>query len=209
LVRGIIAGGSRALTRSQEGAEDDVEAGFAAVDALAAGRADVVVGVAASGTTPYVIAAIARARDRGARTVFVTCADPPARMAELCDELVVAKVGPEALTGSTRLKAGTATKMILNTISTGAMIRSGKAYGNLMVDLIGLSDKLVDRGERIVMEACSVDRKSARNAILAAHGSVKVAIVMQKLSVSSAEAQHMLRQNDGRVRFIVGDPPPV
>jgi N-acetylmuramic acid 6-phosphate etherase len=129
-------------------------------------------------------------------------------MAELCDELVVAKVGPEALTGSTRLKAGTATKMILNTISTGAMIRSGKAYGNLMVDLVGLSDKLVDRGERIVMEACSVDRKSARNAILAAHGSVKVAIVMQKLSVSFAEAQYMLRQNDGRVRSVVGDPPP-
>jgi N-acetylmuramic acid 6-phosphate etherase len=209
LVRGIIAGGKDALTRSQEGAEDNEVAGAAAVDELAVGYNDVVIGVAASGTTAFVNAAIVRANECGACTAFVSCTDPPERMTDLCDELIVAKVGPEALTGSTRLKAGTATKMILNTISTGAMIRAGKAYGNLMVDLTTLSKKLIDRGERIVMEACAVERSSARRAIQEASGSVKVAIVMLRRGMDAMKARRLLEEHGGRVRAVAGDPPPV
>jgi N-acetylmuramic acid 6-phosphate etherase len=197
------------LIRSQEGAEDDVEAGNDAIEARNVGPKDVVIGIAASGSTPFVSAAIARAKERHARTSFVTCTDPPAQMTDLCDELIVAKVGPEALTGSTRLKAGTATKMILNAISTGAMIRVGKAYGNLMVDLTALSEKLVDRGERIVMETCGVDRSFARSAIEAAAGSVKVAIVMVRCKTDVSEARRLLEKSGGRVRPVVGNPPPV
>jgi len=209
LVCGIIAGGSDALTRSQEGAEDDEDAGAAAVDALAVAAKDVVIGVAASGTTAFVHAAIVRAKTCGAKTAFVTCSAPPAGMTDLCDEVIVAKVGPEALTGSTRLKAGTATKLILNTISTGAMIRVGKTFGNLMVDLTALSNKLIDRGERIVMEVCAVNRSSARRAIEEASGSVKVAIVMLRCDMDAAKAQLLLEENGGRVRAAAGEPPPV
>src|SRR5947207_2977907 len=117
--------------------------------------------------------------------------------------------GPEALTGSTRMKAGTATKLVLNTLSTGAMIRLGRAYGNLMVDLMALSDKLRDRGERIVMECCNVDRAAARGAIEAAGGSVKLAIVMARRGVRMAEAERLLAEAGGFVRKAAGDPPPV
>lgn len=209
MVRGIIAGGKDALTRSQEGAEDDEDAGAAAVDELAVGANDVLIGVAASGTTAFVNAAIVRAKECGACTAIVSCTDPPERMTDLCDEVIVAKVGPEALTGSTRLKAGTATKMILNTISTGAMIRVGKAYGNLMVDLTTLSKKLIDRGERIVMEACAVERSSARRAIREASGSVKVAIVMLRRDMGAMEARRLLEEHGGWVRVVAGEPPPV
>src|SRR5437588_10722280 len=119
------------------------------------------------------------------------------------------KVGPEALTGSTRMKAGTATKLVLNTVSTGAMIRMGRAYGNLMVDLMAWSDKLRDRGERIVMECCGVDRPAARRAIEAAGGSVKLAIVMVRKGTGRAEAEQVLAAAGGFVRRAVGDPPPV
>jgi len=209
LVIAIIAGGTAAVTSSQEGAEDDVDAGSRAVDAHGVSNTDVVVGVAASGTTPFVTEALVRAKELGARSVFVTCSDPPSSLITLCDEIVVAKVGPEALTGSTRLKAGTATKLILNTITTGAMIRSGKAYGNLMVDLRALSNKLVDRGERIVMESCDVDRDTARTAIKEAEGSVKLAIVMVKCGTSAQDARQLLSDAGGLVRKVVGDPPPV
>ena len=130
-------------------------------------------------------------------------------MKGLFDELIVAKVGPEALTGSTRLKAGTATKMILNAITTGAMIRAGKTFGNLMVDLTALSNKLLDRGERIVMETCGVDQTTARTAIDAASGSVKVAIVMVRCDTDAPDARRMLAEQGGSVRAVVGDPPPV
>ena len=128
---------------------------------------------------------------------------------QTCDVLIVVRVGPEALTGSTRLKAGTATKLVLNTISTGAMVRLGKAYGNLMVDLMALSEKLRDRGERIVMEVGSVDRARARRAIDDAKGSVKVAIVMVKRGVGREEATGLLESNGGLVRPVVGDPPSI
>jgi len=209
LVVGIIAGGPKALMRSAEGAEDDVNAGAEAMDAARVVANDVVVGIAASGTTPFVRGALARAQTLGAKTALVSCSDPPAQLAATCDVVILPKVGPEVLTGSTRMKAGTATKLVLNAITTGAMIRLGKVYGNLMVDLMATSDKLRDRGQRIVMECCGVDRDRARAAIEAAGGSVKLAIVMLAAGVGKEEARRQLEQAGGFVRRAVGDPPPV
>src|SRR5881296_531141 len=209
LVVGIIAGGYQSLVKGLEGAEDDVNAGAQAIDNARVDAKDFILGIAASGTTPFVRAALSRAQTAGAATGLVSCSDPPQVLVETCDVLVLPKVGPEALTGSTRMKAGTATKLVLNTISTGAMIRLGRAYGNLMVDLMALSDKLRDRGERIVMECCNVDRAAARGAIEAAGGSVKLAIVMARRGVGKAEAERLLAEAGGFVRKAAGDPPPV
>jgi N-acetylmuramic acid 6-phosphate etherase len=209
MVVGIIAGGLGALVRSVEGAEDDVNAGAQAMDQANVTARDLVIGIAASGTTPYVRAALGRAQTIGAKTGLVTCSAPPKLLVDTCDVVMLAEVGPEALTGSTRMKAGTATKLILNTVTTGAMIRLGKVYGNLMVDLMALSDKLRDRGERIVMECCGVDREAARAAITGAQGSVKVAIVMAAARVDRAEALRRLTDAGGLVRAVIGDPPPV
>src|SRR5437016_10998335 len=197
LVVGLIAGGYPALIKSAEGAEDDVNAGMAAIDDAQVTPRDVVVGIAASGTTPFVRAALSRAQTIGAKTVLVSCSDPPKQLADTCDVVILPKVGPEALTGSTRMKAGTATKLVLNTISTGAMIRMGRAYGNLMVDLMALSDKLRDRGQRIVMEVCGVDRDAARRAIEDAGGSVKLAIVMAKTRQSRDAARRAFEAAGG------------
>jgi N-acetylmuramic acid 6-phosphate etherase len=209
MVVGIIAGGYQALVKSSEGAEDDLNAGMAAMDQARVAAHDFVLGIAASGTTPFVRAALGRAQTIGATTGLVSCSDPPRVLAETCDVLILPKVGPEALAGSTRMKAGTATKLVLNTLSTGAMIRLGRAYGNLMVDLTALSAKLRDRGERIVMECCGVDRGAARDAIEAAGSSVKLAIVMVKRGGTKAEAERLLSDAGGFVRRAVGDPPPV
>ncbi len=209
MVVGVIAGGSAALERSQEGAEDDEPAGRRAVDDLRVSQQDVVVGIAASGTTPFVGAAIGQAQAVGARTALVTCTAPPEALRAACDVIVEVPVGPEILTGSTRLKAGTATKLVLNSITTGAMIRLGKAYGNLMVDLTASSAKLRDRSERIVMETCGVDRAVAREAVDAAGGSVKLAIVMVRRAVTAEEGRRLLAEAGGVVRRVAGDPPPV
>src|SRR5947208_1913880 len=209
LVVGVIAGGYQALVKSLEGAEDDVNAGAQAIETTGVGSKDFVLGIAASGTTPFVRAALSRAQTAGAVTGLVSCSDPPAVLADTCDVLVLPKVGPEALTGSTRMKAGTATKLVLNAISTGAMVRLGRAYGNLMVDLMATSAKLRDRGERIVMECCGVDRDRARAAIAAADGSVKLAIVMVRADVNKDEARRRLEAAGGFVRRAIGDPPPV
>jgi len=208
MVVGVIAGGYGALVKSAEGAEDDVNAGMAAMDAAAVTNRDLVAGIAASGTTPYVRAALGKAQTLGAKTVLITCATPPRVLAETCDVVINPIVGPEVLTGSTRLKAGTATKLVLNTLTTGAMIRLGKAYGNLMVDLVALSQKLHDRGERIVMEVCGVSREDARTAIAGAEGSVTLAIVMVRKKVGAAEGRRLLEQAGGLLRLVVGDPPP-
>lgn len=207
LVVGIIAGGPAAMFRSQEGAEDDREAGARAMDENRVGEKDVVVGIAASGTTPYVRAALERASALGAKTVLLTCSEPPEDLARICEVVIYLPTGPEVLTGSTRLKAGTATKMVLNMISTGAMVRWGKCYGNLMVDLMAWSEKLKDRGERIVMETCGVGREAARAAIEAAGGSAKLAIVMVRRGVTREEAARLLKAHGGLVRRVVGDPP--
>ncbi len=208
MVQGVIAGGAAALLRGAEGAEDDFDAGGEAVDAKEVRAADVVFGIAASGTTPYVRGALARAAARGAGTVLLSCTDPPRDLLVNVDIAILPKVGPEALTGSTRMKAGTATKLVLNTVTTGAMVRMGRAYGNLMVDLVALSDKLRDRGERIVMEVCGVEREAARRALTDAEEHVKTAIVMLKRRVDRAGAVRLLEEAGGSVRRAVGEPPP-
>jgi N-acetylmuramic acid 6-phosphate etherase len=141
--------------------------------------------------------------------VLLSCTDPPQDLLPNVDVAILPRVGPEALTGSTRLKAGTATKLVLNTVTTGAMIRWGRAYGNLMVDLRALSAKLHDRSERIVMEVCGVEREAARRAIDEAGGFVKTAIVMLKKGVGREEAERLLAGSGGYARKAVGEPPPV
>jgi N-acetylmuramic acid 6-phosphate etherase len=138
----------------------------------------------------------------------VKCAAVPADLTGVCDRIIALRVGPEAITGSTRLKAGTATKLVLNTLTTGAMVLLGKTYGNLMVDLQTLSAKLTDRSERIVMEVCRVDRAQARAALAAAGGRAKTAIVMVRRGVEPAEADRLLKAAAGFLRRVIGDPPP-
>ncbi|HEV8149211.1 MAG TPA: N-acetylmuramic acid 6-phosphate etherase [Gemmatimonadales bacterium] len=209
LVVGIIAGGAAALLQSIEGVEDAPAAGSQEMDARRVGSRDTVVGIAASGTTPFVRAALDRAKELGARTVFLTCSEPPDALRESCDVTIAVLTGPEVVTGSTRMKAGTATKLVLNTLTTGALIRLGKTYGNLMVDLQAVNQKLVDRGERIVMAVTRVERAAARSAITAAGGSVRTAIVMVARQCGRAEAEELLQQHDNHLRPILGEPPPV
>jgi N-acetylmuramic acid 6-phosphate etherase len=209
MVVGVIAGGYPALVKSVEGAEDDVNAAIGEMDARRIGPDDVVVGIAASGTTPYVRAALGRAQTLGARTAIVTCSEPPKLLRDTCDVCILVLVGPEVVTGSTRMKAGTATKLVLNTLTTAAMIRLGKTYGNLMVDLRAWNDKLIDRSERILMETTGLPRTEARGVIDAADGKVKTAIVMARRKVSRDEAERLLEEHEGHLRAIVGDPPPV
>lgn len=209
MVQGIIAGGPEALQRSIEGAEDRPEDGAEAIRVRGVEEGDVVVGIAASGTTPFVGGAVAEAHRIGALTMLVTCAEPPAEFLGLCRVVIQVDVGPELVTGSTRLKAGTATKLILNMLTTGALVRLGKTYGNLMVDLQATNAKLRDRGERIVMEVLGVSRTEARAAIAAAGGSVRSAIVMLHLKVDRPTAEARLDAVDHRLRAIVGPPPPI
>lgn len=199
MVQGIIAGGHAALTRSQEGAEDRSEDGAAAIDEKGVGPDDFVVGIATSSTTPYVRGALRRAAELGARTGLLCCTEPGREMRELVDVCVVPLVGPEVIAGSTRMKAGTATKLVLNTLTTGAMIRIGKVYGNLMVDLQAISEKLIDRSQRIVMANTGRSREGARSLLQAAGGSVKHAIVMGVTGVSAELAALLLMEEDGFV----------
>ncbi len=206
MVQGIIAGGPPAVFRSQEGAEDLPENGAAAIDERGIGGRDCVVGIAASGTTPFVRGALSRAKNLGARTMVVACTRLSSEVTGLTDVAIVVITGPEVVTGSTRLKAGTATKMILNMLTTGAMIRLGKTWGNLMVDLRATNLKLKDRSERILMESCAISRDDARALLEAAGGSVKVAIVMQKAGVTREEAERRIHEAGGLIRRVVGDP---
>lgn len=205
MVQGIIAGGYAALVRAQEGAEDLPEDGATAVDERNVGPHDFVLGIATSGTTPYVHGALARARERGARTGFLLCTEPSQALRATHDVVIAPLLGPEVITGSTRLKAGTATKMVLNTITTGAMIRLGKVYGNLMVDLQVTCAKLQDRGERILMEMLSVEREEARSLLASAQGHVKTALVMGRLGVDRDGARAALDAAGGLVAWAVGD----
>ncbi len=201
-VQGVIAGGRRALVRSAEGAEDHAADGAAAIDKRKVRAADVVVGIAACGLTPFVRGALARARRRGAGTVFLTCA-PEAADAD-ADVVINPVVGPEVVTGSTRMKAGTATKLVLNTLTTAAMIRTGKVYGNLMVDLRATNAKLRDRSERIVMELTHLKRPRARRLLQGARGRVKAALVMHFREVGYRAACKLLDQADGFLRDVIG-----
>jgi len=199
LVQGIIAGGRRALVRSAEGAEDVAADGAAAIDKRGVRAADVVVGIAACGLTPYVRGAVRRARQIGAASLFVTCS-PEVRSAVRADVVICPIVGPEVVTGSTRMKAGTATKLVLNTLTTAAMIRLGKVYGNLMVDLKATNAKLRDRAERIVMALTGRSRRAARRLLAEAGGEVKVAAVMHARGVGRREARQLLADAQGSLR---------
>lgn len=199
MVQGVMAGGYEALTRAQEGAEDHPQDGAQAMDDRNVDAKDFVLGIAASGTTPFVHGALRRARERGARTGFLLCTYPSEELLQAHDVVIAPLVGPEVVTGSTRMKAGTATKMVLNMISTGAMVRTGKVYGNLMVDLQVTCQKLQDRGERILMDTLGVDREEATRLLDAAGGHVKTAIVMARLGVDAAAARRRLEEAGGAI----------
>jgi len=196
LVQGIIAGGPDALIRSLEGTEDDTAAGAAAITDAEVGPRDVVVGVSASGRTPYVVAAVAEARRRGAATVGICCTTG-GPLAAGVDYPIEVVVGPEIVAGSTRLKAGTATKLVLNMISTITMIKLGRTYGNRMVELSAMNAKLADRATRIIMDVTGADEQTAREALAAADRQVKVAIVMVQQRVGLARARDLLAAHGG------------
>jgi N-acetylmuramic acid 6-phosphate etherase len=207
LVQGVIAGGYGALVRACEGAEDHPDQGAAAMDEREVGPRDFVLGIATSGSTPYVHGALARARERGARTGFLLCTPPSDELRAAHDVVIAPLVGPEVVTGSTRMKAATATKLVLNTLTTGVMVRLGRVWGNLMVDLQVTCEKLQDRGERILMEVLGVDHDRARSLLDEASGRVKTALVMARLGVDPAEAARRLDAVDGRLGALLGDAP--
>jgi N-acetylmuramic acid 6-phosphate etherase len=196
MVQGTIAGGEVAMFRSQEGAEDKAEDGAAAVDAKAAGHNDVVMGIAAGGTTPYVHGALRRAAERGAKTIFLTCVQAVANEPEV-DVVIRPLTGAEVVTGSTRLKAGTATKLVLNTISTVAMVQLGKVYENLMVDLRATNSKLQDRAQRIVATLTGLPRERSAELLHQANGHVKLAILMHAKSVNARDAEMIIQSAGG------------
>jgi N-acetylmuramic acid 6-phosphate etherase len=204
LVQGIIAGGRRALVRSIEGAEDHADDGASAIDKRRVGPKDVVVGLAACGMTPFVRGALARARQIGAATVFVTCA-PEAVQSLAADIIINPIVGPEVITGSTRMKAGTATKLVLNTLTTAAMVKLGKVHGNLMVDLRAVNNKLRDRSVRIVMELTGLARAQAQTLLQRAEGQLKAAVVMHFQRVDLDRALTILERNDQILRRAIAD----
>jgi len=198
-VVGIIAGGDAALRRSSEGREDEPEGIAPEFDRLSIGPLDTVVGIAAGGTTPYVLGALRLAKARGAATALLTCVEVP--RPEACDELVVLDTGPEILTGSTRLKAGSATKLALNALSTGVFVRLGKVHGNLMVDVAATNDKLVDRAVRILRHFdASLDRAGAAATLAAAGGSLKTAILMRLAGLDRPAAEARLAACGGSLR---------
>ncbi len=199
LVQGVMAGGLGALVRAVEGAEDRRDEGEKAMVERAVSARDMVIGLAASRRTPFVVAALARARALGARTGYVTCT-PRSEFTLDVDVAICLEVGPEVLMGSTRMKAGTSQKLVLNMITTAAFVRMGKVYENMMVDLLANSQKLVERSRRTVMTVTGVDYATAASAIEAAGKSVKTAIVMQMLSCTREEAEARLARAGGFVR---------
>jgi N-acetylmuramic acid 6-phosphate etherase len=202
MVQGLIAGGREAAFHAVEGAEDRPETGEADLRERGLNAGDVVMGIAASGVTPYVHGALRYARAIGARTIFFTCS--PTALAEVeADVYIAPEVGPEVVTGSTRMKAGTATKLVLNMISTATMVRLGKTYGNLMVDLQPKNAKLRDRTLRILGTLTGLDPKAAEARLAEANGELKVALVMELRQVDAAQARALLARHNGVVRRAV------
>jgi N-acetylmuramic acid 6-phosphate etherase len=204
LVQAVMAGGRDAMFQSREGVEDDYAAGIRALARLHVSQKDVVVGVSASGMTPFVRGTFAKARTAGAKIIFVTCCVTP-ELKTFVDLTIAPIVGPEVIAGSTRLKAGTATKLILNMLTTVAMVRTGKTYGNLMVDVQVASEKLRDRARRIVSVATGLDYDEATKLLRRARDNVKVAIVMHKAQLSYAKATALLKEANQSVRKAVGE----
>ncbi|MEO3803819.1 N-acetylmuramic acid 6-phosphate etherase [Nonomuraea sp. B1E8] len=198
LVQGIIAGGPEALTRSVEGAEDDAEAGAAAIKALEAGPLDSVLGVSASGRAPFVLGALAEAAGRGALTAALSCnADAP--LSAAAEHAIEVVVGPEVVTGSTRLKAGTAQKLVLNMISTISMVRLGRTYGNEMIEMSAMNNKLAGRALRMVRDITGADRETAVAALDAAGGQAKIAVLMIQHGLDAEAARALLESHGERL----------
>jgi N-acetylmuramic acid 6-phosphate etherase len=203
-VVGLIAGGHTAILQAVENAEDNAGQGAQDLADIGFSPRDVLVGIAASGRTPYVLGALAYAREQGAFTAALTC-NPDSAMAQAADVALTPVVGPEVVTGSSRMKAGTAQKLVLNMLSTGAMIRSGKVYGNLMVDVEATNQKLVQRQINIVKQATECDDATAQHALTACGGHCKTAIVMVLAGLTAEEARALLDQNRGFIRAALRD----
>jgi len=204
IVQGIMAGGQSAVFQAKEGVEDNYEEGGRSIARLRLSARDVVVGVSASGITPFVRGALTRTRKAGAKIIFVTCW-PGSELQTFVDLLIAPGVGPEIIAGSTRLKAGTATKMVLNMLTTISMIKWGKTYGNLMVDVRTGSEKLKDRAKRILGVVTGLEPDEAESLLKRARWNVKAAIVMQKSSLTLPQAMKRLRQADNLVREAIGE----
>jgi N-acetylmuramic acid 6-phosphate etherase len=204
LVQAIMAGGQEAVFRAKEGVEDNYEEGARSIGRLRLGKKDVVVGVSASGMTPFVRGGLTRARKAGARIIFVTCW-PGSELQNFVDLQIAPAVGPEIIAGSTRLKAGTATKMVLNMLTTVAMIKLGKTYGNLMVDVQTGSEKLKDRARRILGVVTGIDYDEADVLLKRAKWNVKAAIVMQKANLTLPQALKRLKSADDSIREAIGE----
>jgi N-acetylmuramic acid 6-phosphate etherase len=203
-VTAVIAGGARALARAVEGAEDSRQQGKQSMRQLDVGERDLVCGISASGVTAFVLAALDEARRRGAATALITCT-PEELVEGQADVLVCVDVGGETIAGSTRMKAGLATKAVLHTVTTAAMIRLGKVYDNLMVDVVPSSEKLKNRAGRIVSQLTGLPSPRAARLLGRAGGSAKVAAVMHHLGVDQKEARRLLEASDGRLREVIGD----
>src|SRR5712691_310843 len=204
LVQAIMAGGQNAVLRAKEGVEDNYEEGARSIVRLKTSKKDVVIGVSASGMTPFVRGALTRARRSGSTIIFVTC-DPRTELQAFVDLTIAPAVGPEVIAGSTRLKAATATKIVLNMLTTAAMVRIGKTYGNLMVDVQTGSEKLRDRARRIITIVTGLDYDAADTLLQRAHWNVKAAIVMQKSHLTLSQALSRLRRAHDFVRDAIGE----
>jgi N-acetylmuramic acid 6-phosphate etherase len=202
LVQGILAGGAGALVKSSEGLEDIASDGAKAMVDNQIGEHDVVVGITAGGTTPYVHGAIESAKQRGAKTVFIACV-PANQVASIADIEIRLPVGPEILSGSTRLKSGTVTKMALNILSTGTMVKLGKVYGNRMVDVAVTNTKLLDRALQMIQDLTQLERDAASELLEASGRSVKVALLMHWTKVDRSKAEAILAQHQGQLRSAV------
>ena len=199
MVVGLIAGGDHALRHPIEGAEDNVQQGQADLEEIDFSARDVLVGIAASGRTPYVLGALNYAKQLGATTVSIA-SNPNSKMAEVADIAIETVVGPEVLTGSSRMKSGTAQKLVLNMLTTASMVLIGKCYQNLMVDVQASNEKLKARALKIVMEATECDNETAANILAKANGKVKLAILMQLSGLDALEAQSLLDKSNGKLR---------
>jgi N-acetylmuramic acid 6-phosphate etherase len=204
IVQGIMAGGQAAVFQAKEGVEDNYEEGGRSIGRLRLSNRDVVIGVSASGITPFVRGGLTRARKAGAKIIFVTCW-PGSELQNFVDLIIAPAVGPEIIAGSTRLKAGTATKMVLNMLTTVSMIKWGKTYGNLMVDVRTGSEKLKDRAKRIVGVVTGLEPAAAEALLKRSRWNVKAAIVMEKAGLTLPQAMKRLRQNDNLVRDAIGE----
>jgi len=204
MITGYIAGGDYALRHSVEGAEDDKNEALKHIKEFNPTKKDVVVGISASGNPQYVLTVLEKAHQKGAKTIGIT-SNPEAKLKEYADITILTRVGPEALTGSSRMKSGTAQKMVLNMLSTGAMVKIGKTYKNYMIDLQLACNKLIDRGNRIIAEICEIPLAKAEEYRIKAGNNVKTACVMCKKQCSKTEAEKLLKKHNGIIRKVFID----